>query len=568
MKNKLKYLNKIGLRLMLVIILSGCSLDEKYITEVIPEKYYDSQESVLSVLARPFTHLSWYVVNDRWRLQEITSDAFCVTTKGQHWYNGGSNGRMLHHKWTPDDGMIWDTWRGGTMGIALAMEAQEDLKTYVDYDKLGFPKGTKDVHQMQLQTLIAYFYMRNLDFFGGMPIFTGTTQSDVARSTDLETFNHIEKLLVAALPKLEKKSKLGESEEGFITQAACAMILAQLYFNAEAYTGSTMFDKCELICKDILDGKYGTYALDPTWNGIHGFDNDKSPEMIWTMPSQNAKRQNDWFWTYFYHYESYKYFNTDRSADNGCHLQPSRKPTNTLYTDTDFRLGRPFEKFNDSDLRKKPYVYLGNKIYEGMFLIGEQTNPFTKESSKGTQEYKGQVIYLIDRVAQYAKSGKDYMIGADLPSNIDTGEENSGIRLVKVPQPNIAEKSIRWSPDFPLFRLTEIYYMYAECLLRKGNKHGAAEYINIVRKRNFANGNDPTPLTADDLDDNGYRMLDEWLIEFLGEGRRRTDLIRWKKYVSEKWWDHEPSNDVNRLRFPVPTNALSGSNLLKQNPGY
>lgn len=33
MKNKLKYLNKIGIRLMLVIILSGCCLDEKYITE-------------------------------------------------------------------------------------------------------------------------------------------------------------------------------------------------------------------------------------------------------------------------------------------------------------------------------------------------------------------------------------------------------------------------------------------------------------------------------------------------------------------------------------------------------
>ena len=65
-----------------------------------------------------------------------------------------------------------------------------------------------------------------------------------------------------------------------------------------------------------------------------------------------------------------------------------------------------------------------------------------------------------------------------------------------------------------------------------------------------------------------YRMADEWMIEFLGEGRRRTDLIRMGYFVHEPWWDHTPSHDENLNRYPIPHNALSANNLLKQNPGY
>src|SRR5690606_36870232 len=83
--------------------------------------------------------------------------------------------------------------------------------------------------------------------------------------------------------------------------------------------------------------------------------------------------------------------------------------------------------------------------------------------------------------------------------------------------------------------------------------------------RNFENSIDPDPVTAANLDE--YRMLDEWGTEFLGEGRRRTDLIRWNKFTTERWWDHEPSADYLR-RFPVPTRAVSGNNNLTQNPGY
>ena len=90
--------------------------------------------------------------------------------------------------------------------------------------------------------------------------------------------------------------------------------------------------------------------------------------------------------------------------------------------------------------------------------------------------------------------------------------------------------------------------------------------INEVRKRNFENKADPDPVTETNIDK--YRILDEWMVEFLGEQRRRTDLRRWGLYTTGSWWDHKPTNDDHYELFPIPEKSISVSNVLKQNPGY
>lgn len=547
-----------------ILLMNSCTnLDEKWYSEVTPENYFDSQEAVLGRLARPYTHLQWSYLEDRFYAQEITTDEMCITTKGPHWQAGGSYQRLHHHEWTSSDVSygVGPCWNGLMQGVGYALDAKQDLSTLADYDKLLFPAGTKEDHLAQLDAMQASCYLRLLDFFGGVPIYTATTDEPRTQNTDVETFNHVESLLLGAIPRLYKR-KSGDAEDGAITRGAAAVMLAQLYFNAEAYVRQDMYDKCAKVCQDILDGEYGHYELEPTWNAVFSFENRKSPELIWGIVSQTAKREQMWPWYQFYHYNSFVYFDSELGANNGCHLQPSLDPTGAPYTS---RLGRPYSKFHDKDLRKKPYRYLGNMKHEGMFLIGKQTNLTTGQTAKCTQEYKGEDLVFIDQVAQFQKlkPGESPSI---LPSTIAHGEENSGVRLVKRPQPNLAEKDIRWNSYVVISRLAEVYYMLAECKMRAGDKAGAATLINTVRARNFENRVDPDPVTATNLDE--YRMLDEWMIEFLGEGRRRTDLIRWNKFITEAWWDHTPSKEEHLLRFPVPTNAMSGNNLLVQNPGY
>lgn len=542
----------------------SCDLDEKFYSEVTPDTFFTSPESTYAVLCRPFTHWKWYIGADRWYLQELTTDEMVCPKRGSDWYNSGEYYRLHYHTWSPDDRFVVNTYDGTTGGISRALEAKSDLQG-VDYNAIGLNDAVKADHINQLNAITAYFYMRGLDYFGGMPIYYSVDDDLCARSTARETYAHIETLLKDAIPALSKKTTLGASEDGYIKQAAAAALLAQLYFNAVAYIGEEHFDECAAICRDIIGGVYGTYELDKTWYGPHCFDNNTSPEVIWTVPSENSKVEWNWYFKYFYHYSSYEYFGIETAGYNGFMLTPSLDPQGRYYTQ--WKLGNPYQKFNDKDLRKKPYRYLGSRKYEGMFLVGDQTNPNNpSQQCLGQKEYSGKVINLVDQVARFSEVGTKYNSVAELTSTMADGEENSGVRLVKAPQPNLDDKLLRWNPDCPVIRLSEIYYMLAECELRAGDKKTAAGLINQVRGRNFEGGADPNPVTADNLDE--YRMLDEWMIEFLGEGRRRTDLIRWDKFVTESWWDHTPLNDKNKNLFPIPNSAISANNLIEQNPGY
>ena len=542
----------------------SCDLDERFYSEVTPDTFFTSPESTYAVLCRPFTHWKWYIGADRWYLQELTTDEMVCPKRGSDWYNSGEYYRLHYHTWSPDDRFVVNTYDGTTGGISRALEAKSDLQG-VDYNAIGLNDAVKADHINQLNAITAYFYMRGLDYFGGMPIYYSVDDDLCARSTARETYAHIETLLKDAIPALSKKTTLGASEDGYIKQAAAAALLAQLYFNAVAYIGEEHFDECAEICRDIIGGVYGTYELDKTWYGPHCFDNNTSPEVIWTVPSENSKVEWNWYFKYFYHYSSYEYFGIETAGYNGFMLTPSLDPQGRYYTQ--WKLGNPYQKFNDKDLRKKPYRYLGSRKYEGMFLVGDQTNPNNpSQQCLGQKEYSGKVINLVDQVARFSEVGTKYNSVAELTSTMADGEENSGVRLVKAPQPNLDDKLLRWNPDCPVIRLSEIYYMLAECELRAGDKKTAAGLINQVRGRNFEGGADPNPVTADNLDE--YRMLDEWMIEFLGEGRRRTDLIRWDKFVTESWWDHTPLNDKNKNLFPIPNSAISANNLIEQNPGY
>lgn len=476
-------------------------------------------------------------------------------TKGKDFYNNGEYVRLQEHTWTSVDRFIEGSYIAPIQGVARSIASREDLAN-VDYVSLGLTNADKAWQLSQLDAITAYYYMRALDFFGGVPVVTSTTEPVRGRSSDRETFNHIEQLLLSARPNLKVRKTINEPQDGFINQAGATVMLGMLYLNAEAYIGEARFSQAEQEFQDVIDGKYGPYELDPTWYGPHGFDNDKSPEAIWNLMSEHSLMEWNWWYRYFFPQDAATYFDVAFPASiyNGFILTPSR-PTADGAIYTQWKLGNSYEKFNDADLRKKPYVYNGNKRYDGMFLVGKLTNPHTGKTVKGKKEYSGKDITRVDAV--------------DVPGGTKShemeGVESSGICLVKSPVPNNDDFDLLWNPDMPIYRLTEVYYALAECKWRAGKKDEAADLINEVRKRNFAGGIDPDPV-PDNFDI--YRMADEWLIEFLGEGHRRTDLIRWGLWTTEDWWAHSATNDKNKCRFPLPDKYLAGNPLLVQNPGY
>ena len=67
------------------------------------------------------------------------------------------------------------------------------------------------------------------------------------------------------------------------------------------------------------------------------------------------------------------------------------------------------------------------------------------------------------------------------------------------------------------------------------------------------------------LDDQEF--LDEWMREFIFEGRRRTDLIRWNRF-EEAWWDKPAGSDTHKRIYPLSKKILELNSYLVQNPGY
>ncbi len=548
---------------------TSCNVDPEFYSQVVPDNFYTSQDAVYQRFNRPFTHWRWWVAQDRarWELQELGTDEICVPTRGSDWYNGAVYQKFHHHEYTEDMVSIENGWKNFAMGVSLSLDAIEDLRE-VDFDALGFEPGTFESMVNQLNILQVNFYLDGLDFFGGVPLYTHTGGETKPRSTAEETFNFIDSLLTVSIPNLPVKTELGAMETNVVHQAVGAALRARLYFNAEVYIGKPMYKEAAEICQDIINGKYGQYALDTDWTNVFGFRNSTSPEILWTVPSENAKLETDggyWGFTVPYNFKDFLGGLKDSGSDNGCCLLPSRDPEGNLYN---FKLSNNYEGFNDKDIRKQQYVYEGDGKYRGMFVVGEQVNPDHPEwICTGAREYIGQPLLVRDQISYFAKLGTEYASEKDLPSTIANAEENSGVRLIKFsPRPNQDEYKEMFNPDVPIIRLAEIYYTLAECKMREGDKQGAAELINTVRKRYFEGGVDPDPVTATNLDK--YRMLKEWKLEFLGEGRRRTDLVRWDAYVTEDWWDHKATNDPNLNRFPIHYNIIGANNLLEQNPGY
>ena len=124
------------------------------------------------------------------------------------------------------------------------------------------------------------------------------------------------------------------------------------------------------------------------------------------------------------------------------------------------------------------------------------------------------------------------------------------------------------SNDWNIYRLTWIYFAKAEALMRKNGSASAeaVALINETKKRAYTadvwanEAYTPTSLTMDEL-------LAERGREFIFEGFRRADLIRFGKFTTATWWDHQPSNATREL-YPIPQRQRDLNNKLSQNPGY
>jgi starch-binding outer membrane protein, SusD/RagB family len=571
MKLIYKYRNKIAICCFIIVFSIGCTkLDETLYDRITSDNFLQTKEDVIRDFLRSFEHGYWSVGgNGLYFAQESPGDQFMTPYRDKaDWFDGGLYQRLHYHTWTVQDWYMSGMWWALFQGINLATNSQEDIQA-IDPAKFNLTEADKADFIAELRTLRAWYYLRAFDLYRNIPIITKVKGETLMppQATPQETFNFIEKELLEAIPVLPTRQSLGVHSIGRWTKGGAAALLARLYLNAKVYIGQDKYAECAAICQDIISGKYSNYALESRWDAPFDYTNTQSPEVIFGFPSTLAQTHHhysgDMFWGMAPHKARDLFGFKDLSDMNTKYaLQPGRDVDSVEYS---FTLGKPFVKFQryPDDFRLKKYKNLGNSKREGMFLYGYL--PYYDDSTKLVKSARGYTIFARDQVGWF-KDLPPGQVLADKESNMNHADDNSGVWMTKYPiyptgDPNTIASS------YAEIRLAEVYYALAECKYRAGDKAGAAVLLNEVRKRNYPTGS-PSLYKTDGSQLTDQEMLDEWGREFLGEGRRRIDMIRWGVFNTGTWWDKQPDADDHTKIYPIGQSIINVTPHLKQNPGY
>lgn len=561
--------------------MTACTnLDETLYDSIGTDNYYNTALDVKRVVYRPFEHAYWTITTYH-RTQELTADQL-ITPQRDGWWDDSGVWRMLHNHeydpFAPYIAYIGGMWVSGFQGVGECNFVIGELERLNPAD-FGLSKTEFDNFSAQARALRAWFYIRLFDAFRNIPIYTDFGQSlpkDIHQAPPADTFKFIENELLECLGLIQQKQALGTqaSIQGQWTTAGVAALLVRLYLNAEAWGCGDRYDDCAKYAQKILDGEYGPYEVSDRWDAIFDWNNDTCDEMIFGFPSAGGYTywayQQQTHWCTVPH-NSNKYFG-DIKCKAGTHnaqfaCSPSYAPDGKLYN---YELGMTVNKFRKypNDCRMKMYRNLGNSSREGMFVYGyleyDEGGVTQRLKASGGLSY---TVYIRDAVGIFHDTAPTQWPGGE--SNLSTGDHNSGWHFAKYPfYPDGDEGQLE--SDYAEIRLPEIIYSLAECKLRRGKADEAAKLLNTVRRRYYPAENYDEVLYAPegkaklDMDE----MLDEWGREFLAEGRRRVDLIRFGKFSTGRWWDKNPDADDHYQIFPLASQVMNTNSNLKQNPGY
>ncbi len=546
MKNKLIiYIGLIG-----TLCTAACKkqLQENAYDQLIADNFYNNKTEVLSAVLRPYTHANAWVTpsgqDGWWRMAEMSGDQLAWPTKGRHGEDGGKWKRFHYHTWTTDEGGFNGAWSLMFWGMGLCNDPIENIGKR-DIAKMGITQAEKDAYIAELKLLRAFHYLKLMDLFGNIPVVTqvGIPAKPVTLPR-AEVFKFVESEIKA---NIDKAPKLSSGMLGRMSQAGAYAMLVELYLNAEVWTGTPRWDDCIAAADQLINnaggGQNGTMALDPNITDQFKTTNDLSKEVIFSIAYNYSVANFEPGWPgEFFHFKQQEIYGGGRNGNDGIVVIPG------VYT-----------TYDAADLRRSNWLLIGPMV---KFADG-------KTPVLASEEYNGSQLTFVDNI-QKNKANSTV-------SNMSEGEENSGVRFNKyklgnqVPGPGgvPAIDPNYDNTDWNIYRLTWIYFAKAEAIMRKNGGAAntvAVQLINDCKKRAFSEQDwvtrayTPATLTLDEL-------LAERGREFIFEGFRRDDLIRFGKFATGSWWDHTPTSPTRAL-YPIPQQQRDLNSNLKQNPGY
>ncbi len=440
-------------------------------------------------------------------LNEFTADAL-------KWRFNDSGFRALHENtWTADNDVISVMYNRIIFQVTQANEFIRQTADQSDAE-IAF-------YRSEARFLRALSYYHGLELFGGnIPFVTeddlpGAFLPEQTNGSDLFTYIESELLEIADLMVAPRQNGYGRADRG-----AALTLLAKLYLNAEAFIGENRYADCLSVCQDILAAGY---QLEPEYANLFQVDNNTAQGVIFPITHDGIQTQS--FGLMFVLVNGT--VNADVNAELG--IQGNNGGFAAFSCREEFV--NLYEFPDDDPFQDSPDVRASF-----LFKTGHSVDvPSPPVGSAFTEGFA------------YTKFRNDMTNGT-------RGQDNT------FPD-----------TDFPLFRLADVYLMYAEAHLRGGGGDlaTALDLVNQIRTRAY--GDNSGNVTSIDL----QFILDERGRELSWEGQRRTDLIRFGQYTGSTYmWDWKggsaqgTSIEEFRKIFPLPSGDLNANPNLVQNPGY
>ena len=374
-----------------------------------------------------------------------------------------------------------------------------------------------------------YFFL--MDGWGNVPFVTAISSDKPVQYSRQQVFEFVESELLEIEPQLNAAAAKKSSDAGYgrVDKAACWLLLARLYLNAEVYTGSAQWQKAADYARKVMDssyklnttgaGKWSAYQM--LFMGDNG-ETSAAYEAVFPI-LQDGVRTTSWGTSLFLIASTH-----DPDMDDTCGT--------TEY-------------------------WGGNRARPNLVQKFFPNNDAPEASPADVAKAAGDDRAILDTRGRTL-------------NNSDVSTFKSGFAVAKFT--NLTSSGSATSSgqfpdtDFFMMRVAEAYLTFAEAQARLNGgatNAEAADAINALRTR--ANAATQTTYSLDEI-------CDEWCREFYFEGRRRMDLVRFGKFGGSNdyvWqWKGGSYNGRNfeetKNLFAIPTTDLTANPNLTQNPGY
>ena len=589
--------------------LTACTdLDEKVYDRIDASVYYQNEASVKGAVAAIYNQTSSTLAGENFfHLSEYPADQLTwrVWNGGLWGWDEAMKTVLSWQNWTSESTIIRNAWSSAWTAVGLANLLLNDLEK-LNAGSLGMSDQQLQQYIAEVRTIRAWNYYCIFEIWGGALPLNTSASSEVPGTADPDWNTSCKKIYNFIATELdESNSALGIDQNNQLknraNQAMNRLLKARLLLNAEVFIGENHYDECEALSKQIINGDFGKYALAENYRDIYSISNTSCPEVIFALAAEDGQGAANaisnvrtmvgmWYGYADYFGQSYDGIGAWNcvclvpSFDNSGTVLPTGGTTGAnCFLDAPYndKLGAPYERFDDRDIRKQNYVYDAATMTHGpgMFLKGTvRANFGTGEILKADADRDGQDLVYVDQLGTFLNQGRQL----ETVMNPRWGETNSGVRLVKYPlYPDDGQNGFK-SIDDVQFRLAEAYYNVAECEMRKGNGGEAKKYVDAVRQRYYTSANRNAALSEPGPGFSNFDMdwmLSEWGKEYLGEcNRRRTDLRRFNKFTQGTWWfwgratedgvELPAKRNTKYEWYPLPQSALSVNPGLIQNPSY